>query len=184
MTWSRMILAAVLVVGLTVGAAGVLRLTDAAGPRRQPAEPGPSADGVLRNDTLSVLHAWDRRRSRAWADGDVRALRGLYTASSMAGVRDCAMLRLWRDRGLVVRHLTMQVLDVRVRGRTAGRVVLVVTDRLTGAVAVGSGVRRDLPADRASTHTVALRRIAGEWRVSSVRDETLRRDRSAAPHAR
>jgi hypothetical protein len=170
-TWSRMFLLAVLVLGLTVGAAGVLRLSDDRGPRPRlvdaPATPGGVA--VPSGGAVAVLHAWDRRRAQAWAEGDLAVLRGLYTARSVAGVRDVAMLRRWRGRGLVVRDLTTQVLAARVLEHTGDRIVVGVTDRLTRAVAMGSGVRRVLPADLASTWTVTLRRVAGEWLVSAVR---------------
>lgn len=171
MTWSRMFLLAVLVLGLTVGVAGVLRLADDRAPRPHlvDARSAPDGDAAPPDDALAVLHDWDRRRAKAWADGDLRDLRSLYTAGSEAGVRDRTMLRHWTDRGLVVRDLTTQVLGGRVREHTGDRLVVVVTDRLTGAVAVGAGVRRVLPADRASTWTVTLRFVSGEWRVASVR---------------
>lgn len=170
MTWSRMLLVAVLLLGLTVGVAGALRLTDAREPRPQLVAARPANEAVPQDDGLAVLHDWDRRRAQAWADGDPWALRRLYTRASAAGRRDLAMLGRWTDRGLVVRGMAMQVLDARVREHTADRIVVVVTDRLTGAVAVGPGVRRELPADLASTRMVTLRRVTGEWRVSKVRD--------------
>jgi hypothetical protein len=45
---------------------------------------------------------------------------------------------------------------------------LQVTDRLVGGVAIGADVRRPLPVDAATTHTVELRRLHGHWRVASV----------------
>ncbi|MCW2765773.1 MAG: hypothetical protein JWO11_1732 [Nocardioides sp.] len=172
MTWSRMFLVALLVLGVTVGVAGVLRLADPPASRPQPAERRDVAEAPL-DPTLAVLHEWDRRRALAWAEGDLRALRRLYTPGSTAGLRDRTMLRRWTARGLVVRDLAVQVLDAHVREHTVDRIVVEVTDRLAGAVAVGSGVRRDLPVDRASTRTVTFRRVAedltGEWRVASVR---------------
>ena len=118
---------------------------------------------------LAVLRAWDGRRAAAWAAGDEDALAALYTDGSAAGRRDRAMLRRYVARGLRVRRLRMQVLAGSVRSREAGRIVLVVTDRLAHAVAVGRGVRLELPRDRASRRTVVLRRVAGEWRVARVR---------------
>lgn len=118
---------------------------------------------------LAVLHEWDRSRSRAWADGDVRALRGLYARGSGAGERDVAMLRSWSARGLRVEGLRMQVLSAREVRRTPSVVVLRVTDRVTGGVAVGRGVRSALPMDAASTRVIRLERRAGRWLVASVR---------------
>ncbi|HEU5038212.1 MAG TPA: hypothetical protein VFT70_14480 [Nocardioides sp.] len=114
-----------------------------------------------------VLHAWDEHRAAAWADGDVAALRALYTDGSVAGRRDATMLRAWSTRGLRVDGLRTQLLRVDVRTGTPGRLVLGVTDRVVGGVAVPARVA--LPRDAPSRHVVTLRRVAGEWRVSSVR---------------
>jgi hypothetical protein len=117
---------------------------------------------------LAVLRAWDVRRAAAWAAGDEAALAALYTDGSAAGRRDRAMLGRYGARGLRVRGMRMQVLAGKVRSRTAGRIVLVVTDRLAHAVAVRRGTRVVLPRDRATRRTIVLRRVAGEWRVAQV----------------
>jgi hypothetical protein len=116
----------------------------------------------------AILHAWDDRRAQAWASADVDALGELYTAGSPTGRADRSMLRSWRDRGLRVEGLETQLLALWVRDRSAGRLALVVTDRVAGGTAVGAGVRVPLPRDEPSTRRVVLRRVAGEWRVSSV----------------
>jgi hypothetical protein len=117
---------------------------------------------------LAVLRAWDVRRAAAWAAGDEAALAALYTDGSAAGRRDRAMLGRYGARGLRVRGMRMQVLAGKVLSRTAGRIVLVVTDRLAHGVAVGRGTRVVLPRDRATRRTIVLRRVAGEWRVAQV----------------
>jgi hypothetical protein len=114
-----------------------------------------------------VLHAWDERRAVAWSAGDAAGVRALYTSGSVAGRRDAAMLDAWTARGLRVTGLRTQLLRVDVRVRTPYRLVLGVTDRLAGGVAVPGRVA--LPRDRPSDHVVTFRRVAGEWRVSSVR---------------
>jgi hypothetical protein len=124
------------------------------------------ADG--RVAALGVLRAWDVRRAAAWAAGDEAALAALYTDGSAAGRRDRAMLGRYVARGLRVRGMRMQVLAGKVRSRTAGRIGLVVTDRLAHAVAVRRGTRVVLPRDRATRRTVVLRRVTGEWRVAQV----------------
>lgn len=129
----------------------------------------PAGEPSRQGRALAVLRAWDVRRAAAWARGDLTALRGLYTEGSGAGRRDVAMLRSWAGRGLRVRGMRMQVLAARVRVASGRRLVLVVTDRLASAVAVGRGVRSVLPRDAASTRIVSLRLVAGEWRTSSVR---------------
>ena len=80
-----------------------------------------------------------RPACQAWARGDRRLLSSLYTRDSVAGRRDQAMLRAWLARGLVVRGLQTQLLEVREVRRTASIWTLVVTDRLVGGFAVGAG---------------------------------------------
>lgn len=121
---------------------------------------------------LSVLRAWDGRRARAWSRGDVAGLRALYLPQSRAGVRDARMLGRWRSRGLHVVGMQTQVLEVSRAEVTRGRVLLVVTDRLVGARAVGRGRPLALPADAPSTRRIVLRRVqrggpAG-WVVAAV----------------
>jgi hypothetical protein len=117
----------------------------------------------------AVLRGWDERRAAAWAAGDVAGLRALYTRRSTAGARDAARLSRWLDRGLRVRRLETQVLRAQVLARGRDRLVLTVTDRIARAVATGRGEAIPLPADSPSTWRITLRRVAGEWRVESVR---------------
>ncbi|KQW43905.1 hypothetical protein ASC77_21130 [Nocardioides sp. Root1257] len=116
----------------------------------------------------AVLHDWDDRRAAAWAAGDPVALGSLYAARASAGRADVAMLRAWRARGLRVRGMRMQLLDLEVRRATATRLDLVVTDRLAGAVARGPGVRLPLPEAGASTRRVLLVRSGSTWRVAQA----------------
>src|SRR4051794_6169556 len=139
----------------------VARLRAVEAPPTGPEPAGTSAAAVLRH--------WDVRRARAWRRGDPVALRSLYVAGSAAGRRDRSMLRAWTRRGLRVGDLRMQLLAVQVRVGSARRLVLLVTDRLAGAVALGPGLREALPRDRAGTHRVELVLTAGEWRVVDVR---------------
>jgi hypothetical protein len=116
-----------------------------------------------------VLGEWDRARARAFAAGDVAALRSLYVAGSRAGTSDVRLLRDYLRRGLRVEQMRMQLLEVEVLDHSPDRLRVRVTDRLAGAVVVGPGLRRRLPRDRASTRVVELRRGAGErWRVREV----------------
>ena len=117
---------------------------------------------------VELLRAWDVRRAEAWARGDPSLLRPLYTPGSVAGRRDRAMLRAWARRGLVVQDLQTQLLSVRELEHTSSTWTLEVTDRLAGGVAVAPGVRRPLPADRATTRTLWLRRVDGAWLVAAV----------------
>ena len=160
-------LSVVLVLVLWVGTS----FRDAPGVPAAPAAPArPAAhQGADRSELLGLLAAWDARRARAWAAGDVPALRRLYVDGSLTGRRDAAMLQAYVARGLSVRGLRTQVLRVRVLRRDAGAVSLSVTDRMRGAVAVGDGRRIELPGDRASTREVTLHRVGGRWLVEEVR---------------
>jgi hypothetical protein len=117
---------------------------------------------------VEVLRAWDARRAEAWARGDPGLLATLYTPGSVAGRRDQAMLRVWLQRGLVVRGMQTQLLAVRQVRRTASTWTIRVTDRLVGGDAIGQGVTRPLPHDAPTTRTVELRRVGGSWLVSAV----------------
>lgn len=161
-------LALVGVVACAVSAVGLLRSEPvpravvrpvAAEVAAQPAE-APAAE---------VVRAWDAARGAAWAGGDLEALAALYVPGSAAGRRDVTMLRAWVGRGLVVTGMSTQLLAVRELRRTPDRWRLEVTDRLTGAVAVGGGVEQPLPSDAATTRRVELRMHDGTWLVSSVR---------------
>jgi hypothetical protein len=117
-----------------------------------------------------VLADWDARRARAWADGDVGALRRLYVAGSRSGRADARMLRSYVDRGLTVRGLRTQVLALEVLDASADLVDVRVTDRVVGAEAVDGRTVVPLPDDRPSTRRVVLRLMEGEWLVDEVRE--------------
>ncbi|QYJ05329.1 hypothetical protein KUV85_06530 [Nocardioides panacisoli] len=148
--------------GDTAGAAATLDSTSAPAP-------------VAGESPVGVLRAWDRRRADAWSTGDAAGLARLYADGAEAGRRDVAMLRRWNDRGLRVHGMRMQVLDVDVRRATDRRVVVHVTDRLTGAVAerVDDGRRWELPADRAETRRLVFRRTTSGWVLAAAYDRPL-----------
>lgn len=122
-----------------------------------------------------VLRRWDRARASAFAAGDVEALRRLYVEGSAAGTSDARLLKAYLRSGLRVEGMRMQLLSLEVLHEDAARLRLLVTDRLTGAVAVGQGSRSRLPRDQASTRVVELRRTRGVWRVATVRESWQRR---------
>jgi hypothetical protein len=115
-----------------------------------------------------VLRAWDRRRATAWSRADPAALAGLYTARSRTGAGDVADLHRWRRRGLRVVGLREQVAELHLRAATTNGLVLRVTDRTVGAVAVGGGRRTALPSSAWATHRIRLVRRHGRWRVAEV----------------
>lgn len=165
--------AALLVVALTGGAAR--RGEASGGPAAAPAPRVPrdvTVSAALAS--LAVLRDWDRRRAAAWRAGDVARLGALYAPGSAAGERDVAMLRRWVGRGLRVRGMAMQVLAVELLARTDDRIVLEVTDRLAGPVAVGRGRRWSLPQDGVSVRRLEFRRTARRWLLVSVQAASAR----------
>jgi hypothetical protein len=139
-------------------------------PASSPAS-SPSAPQPARSGPAAVLAAWDERRSAAWAEGDADALARLYADGSGAGAADVGLLQDYARRGLRVREMATQVLALRVAARSPGRLELVVTDRVVGAEAVGSGAPVSLPVDRPSTRRVVLVREGARWVVEEARDQ-------------
>lgn len=181
-----------LLVVLAVAAVAVAVVRDPAPPAgTTPAAPtvtvAPAARSVpvaLAVGSLAVLRDWDRARARAWAAGDVPALRRLYLPGSAAGAADVAMLRSWLRRGLRVTGMSMQVVAVELRRRSLRRIVLVVTDRLVGAVAgSGAGGVRELPRDAETTRRLDLRKVRGRWLLASAQEVGRAPDRPAASTA-
>lgn len=173
--------AAVLAVALIGGIAWV-------GSERDPsAESPPTAvkpawAAAADSPASDVLRGWDRRRAAAYASGDVSALRGLYVAGARAAGQDLRMLRAYTRRGLHVEGMRMQLLEVQVLVEKPDRYQLRVTDRLVGAVAVGSEARWRLPRDKASTRVITLERTSADapWLVAAVRAPSGSGQRRAA----
>ena len=163
MTIHRLLLLVLLFLACTGLGVGVVAVS---GPS-EPALPAGVVDArPVTDGPVAVLRDWDRRRAAAWTSGDPADLRELYVAGSVAGQRDVVRLRAWLERGVRVRRLDTQVLRARVLARGRDRWVLSVTDRVARAVATGGVL---LPADGPSTWRISMRRVAGEWRVASVR---------------
>ena len=122
-------------------------------------------------EPLTVLRAWDARRAAAWQRGDADELAALYTVDSAAGRADRALLAAYAERGLRVTGLRMQRAAVEVRAAAEDRLVLVVTDRVVAARAVGPRGTVSLPRDAWSTRTVVLVRGSGGWQAAEVRGQ-------------
>lgn len=119
-------------------------------------------------EPLAVLGDWDRRRALAWRRGSPNHLDQLYVAESPAGRADRRLLGAYLARGLRVSGLQVQRAAVTVVAAEADRLVLLVTDRMVGATAVGDDVRLRLPRDRWSRWRLELRRVEGDWRMARV----------------
>ena len=119
-------------------------------------------------EALDVLHGWDARRARAWAQADADALRSLYLPGSSAARSDVQLLRSYEARGLVVRRMVTQVFGIRVLRRQPGRLTIRVLDRVAGG-RVDDGDRvLALPSSRPTARRIELWRVQGTWKVSAV----------------
>jgi len=119
-------------------------------------------------DALEVLHDWDTRRARAWAESDPDALRALYAPGSAAGRADVRLMRAYRARGLVVRRLVTQVFAVRLLRSDGSSLRLRVFDRVAGGEVLEHGDVAPLRSSRPVTRSISFRREAGIWRVSGI----------------
>jgi hypothetical protein len=128
-----------------------------------PTEPAPTGPALR---AAQVLEEWQEARARAYATGDVAALRALHVPGSQAGRRDVAVLRAYAARGvrldLTARRDRLAVLVVRPR-------VLVLRERARlQVVARHAGRERMLPTDEPQWRRVVLRLLGGRWRLSSA----------------
>jgi hypothetical protein len=141
-----------------------------------PAGPVSSAEAPSRTvQALAVLHRWDRQRAAAYAAGDAVRLRRLYVPGSAVGAADVRLLRRYAERGLVVSGMRRQVLRVHVRRWSRDRLVLRVTDRLVGAVAVAGRRRTLLPSTTVHRWELRFVRSGRRWLVALVRPSDGRR---------
>lgn len=144
-----------------------LRVTPGAGPGRGGVDAGDPPTAA--SSATEVLGEWTRLRSAAWTAGDPAALAALYGPGSRAGRADLALLRRYLRRGLTVQGMQTQLVSVDVRRRGPGLLVLGVTDRLVGGIAVAEdGSRLRLPTDQPTRHVVTLRLVGGDWRVERI----------------
>jgi hypothetical protein len=161
--------------GLTVcvvlATTGLVIVSQRSAPSAAPPPPSSADAAAQPTGPRGVLADWDARRSAAWAEGDVAALRGLYVTDSRTGRADARMLAAYVDRGLRVAGLATQVLALEVLDESADELTVRVTDRIVGGVVTGDGGDTPLPRDRASTRTLTLRRIDGTWLMATVRDQ-------------
>ena len=156
------VLVAAAVLGLLTGLTAVVATS---GDEPSPAR---STFAGAESDTVRLLRSWDRRRARAYRRGDPSALSALYVPGSRTGAADAAVLGGYLDRDLRVTGMRTQLLGADVVERGERRLTVLVTDVLTGAVAMSGHGRWALPRDRPSTRRVVLVRDAGEWRVEEA----------------
>ena len=152
----RLLVIPVLLLGLTVPPSSAVS-----------AGPAPGSRVEVRH-ALGVLHAWDQRRARAWADSDATALRALYVPGSAAAAADGRLLRDYQARHLVVRRLETQVFGVRVLHNSRGRLTLRVLDRVAGGEVDEQGRTSPLPSSPPAVRRIVLARVDGTWKVASV----------------
>ena len=131
---------------------------------------------TAREHGLEVLRSWDAKRSEAYVDGDVAALRRLYVPGSPLARQDVAVLRRYQERGLRVTRLEQQVFSVDVHAAGGRAVTMTVVERLARA-----WVRRPdrpptgswqwaLPASGVERRTLRFELVAlAGWRLSWAR---------------
>jgi hypothetical protein len=174
---SRRIQIALVVLAVVAGMALAVQRHHAPGRQSSTLEAAASSPSD-RARALAILRGWDRQRAAAYAAGDAAALRRLYVAGSRSGRNDRRLLREYAGRGLRVVEMRTQILSVDIREHTGDALRLAVTDRLASAVAVGEGVRTELPRDAATPRVVELRRAGPRWLVVEV--ETVAQPSAAA----
>lgn len=170
---------AVLVTLVTVAACLVVVFTvalssEGEAPRAEGAPaPSESARPVLQRTgepaAIRIYRTWQRRRERAWAAGDLDALRRLYVAPDVARA-DVRLLRAWLERGAAGVDLSHQLLSYDVLRAGERRVGLRVTQRLARSVVRSDGPARSLPRGAAHVQEVVLRRSDEQWVVATVRE--------------
>ena len=117
---------------------------------------------------LDVLHAWDTRRARAWAEVDADALRSLYVRGSGAGRADVRLLDAYAERGLVVRRIVTQLFAVGVLRSEGSIIRLSVHDRVAGGELLEGGRSLPLPSSAPVVRLIELREVRRTWRVAAV----------------
>lgn len=119
-----------------------------------------------------LLDALSQRRSAAWRRSRPDLLERVFLAGSVVLAQDRRALNVYRRRELAVDSARVRfgrVTGVRFIGHA--RVRLTALDRLEPVVVrTRDGLRRDLPRDRASRHTIELQRTDRGWRIASITD--------------
>jgi hypothetical protein len=117
-----------------------------------------------------VLRILDRRRARAFEQGEPRLLDGVYLDGSPARAVDAETIEAYAGRGLRITGLRMRILSLIGSTHGPGDVRLIVLDRIDRAVAVDSQQRRvQLPRDRPTSHRLVVERTPQGWRIASIR---------------
>lgn len=134
--------------------------------------PAPAAQSVVRSRpavrAARVLGRWDRRRAAAYTTGDVAALRALYLPRRRVAEADASLLRSYVERGLTVRGVVPQVVEVAVVHQAPARLRLRVRERLPPTQVRSTEERRALPPGGLHVHEVTLVRRATGWKVAAV----------------
>lgn len=118
--------------------------------------------------TLELVRDWDARRAQAWRIGDADALARLYVRGASAGRADVALLRQWKAEGWTIENAAPQLLRVAQVEGTPRRLVVDVTDRLSGLRGRRGEDEVMLPATGISTRRIVFVEYHGTWRVKQV----------------
>ncbi|MEO6473390.1 MAG: hypothetical protein ABIR57_15360, partial [Aeromicrobium sp.] len=126
---------------------------------------GPNADRWA-----NVMMAFDVIRAQAFEKGRAELLTSVYPQGSSLLEDDRRLLETYTRRGLLVDDMRMQVLRVRLVGRSNSLIRLDVVDQLSAIrVRMPGGALRELPRDRPTRRIVELSLTEDGWRISAVR---------------
>jgi hypothetical protein len=132
--------------------------------------PVPRTTPVPQPSWRAIVADLDRRRTVAFATGDVAALDELYVDGSAAQQADSATLQLLVRQGRTAQSVTITPSAVELLRQQGADVVLRVFDTISPyriVTADGQVVRR-VAGRPVMAWTLTLRRIGGEWRISRI----------------
>lgn len=122
-----------------------------------------------------TLRGLDHTRAVAFQSGEPRLLSDVYAPGSPLLKQERRRLLAYVRDGVTLHGMELVVTSCTVLTDDADRQVLRVTDRLLPTRAeFADGTTRALPVDRPTRRDIELKRIAGEWRIWSIRPASIK----------
>lgn len=117
-----------------------------------------------------ALEGFDTIRATAFELDAPELLSIVYPSDSELLEDELRLLANYRDRGIEIESMHMQIKRLSVLEEDPSHVRLLVVDRLSSTqIVMPDGSKRALPRDRLTRHTVQLTLTPEGWRISSVR---------------
>lgn len=118
----------------------------------------------------TALEGFDTIRATAFELDAPELLSIVYPVDSELLEAELRLLANYRDRGIEIKSMHMQIKRLSVMDEDQSRARLRVVDRLASTqIVMPDGSRRVLPHDRLTRHIVELTLTPAGWRISSVR---------------